>query len=276
MAINWASRYSSIVDERFRLMSVTQAAVSDTYSFDGVNTVNVYSIPTKEMNDYQMAGNQRYGVPDELGDSIQTLTMTQDRSFTFTIDRRNYQDTMMVKESGTALRRQLEEIVTPEIDIYRLAVIAANAGNMETAVINIGGNNANAYSEFLKGTTTLLDNKAPLAGTVAFISAHFYKAIRLDSAFILPSDIAQGNLIRGQVGEVDSIPLVYVPTSYLPAGTNFLLTNRIANTAPMKISEYRIHDNPPGINGWLIEGRFYYDCFVLNNKRNVIYHHKAA
>ena len=271
--INFASKYSDIVDERFRLASVTQSAVSDNYSFDGVDTVNVYSIPTKPMNDYVMSGASRYGVPEELGDNVQTLIMTQDRSFTFTIDRRNYEDTMMVKEAGVALRRQMDEVVIPEIDIYRLSVLAANAGNTETAAISLTGG---AYEEFLKGTSTLLDNKAPLAGTVAFMSTDFYKAIRLDSAFILASDLAQDMLIRGQVGMVDGIPLVFVPKSYLPPGTNYLLTNRIATTAPTKISDYRVHQNPPGINGWLIEGRFYYDCFVLDNKRDVIYLHRSV
>lgn len=36
---------------------------------------------------------------------------------------------------------------------------------------------------------------------------------------------------------------------------------------------YRIHDDPPGISGWLVEGRTIYDCFVLNEKRNALYYH---
>lgn len=35
-------------------------------------------------------------------------------------------------------------------------------------------------------------------------------------------------------------------------------------------AEYNIHENPPGISGWLIEGRTYYDAFVLNNKKDAI------
>lgn len=271
--INYASKYSNIVDERFKQASLTQAAVNDTYSFEGVNTVNVYSIPTKPMNDYQMTGNQRYGVPDELGDSIQTLVMTQDRSFTFTIDRRNYTDTMMIKESGSALRRQLDEVTIPEIDKYRIATITAGAGTT-TAAIAITKDNA--YSSFLTGVTTLLDNKAPLAGTFAFINSNFYKQIRLDASFIQASDMAQDMLVRGQVGMVEGIPLVFAPNSYFVPGTEFIITNRIATTAPTKISDYRVHENPPGINGWLIEGRFYYDCFILDNKKPVIYVHKSA
>jgi hypothetical protein len=42
------------------------------------------------------------------------------------------------------------------------------------------------------------------------------------------------------------------------------------------LSEYKIHDNPPGINGWLVEGRVYYDAFVLENKKSAIYVFKTA
>ena len=47
----------------------------------------------------------------------------------------------------------------------------------------------------------------------------------------------------------------------------------MACTAPKQLEEYRIHDNPPGISGWLCEGRFIYDAFVLNNKAKAIYYH---
>jgi hypothetical protein len=82
-------------------------------------------------------------------------------------------------------------------------------------------------------------------------------------------------LLKGQVGQVDGVPLIFVPQSYLPADANYLLANRIATVSPMKISDYRIHENPPGVNGWLIEMRFYYDAFVIKNKKNAIFLHTA-
>lgn len=224
------------------------------------------------MADYTMTGSARYGTPAELQDTIQTLVLSQDRSFTFTIDRRNYEDTMMVKEAGRALARQLREVVIPEIDTYRLGKIAAGAGNTGTGAITSG----NAYTSFLKGVTTLLDAKAPLAGTFAFIGSNFYTQIRLDPAFIKASDTAQNMLVRGQVGAVEGIPLVLVPASYMPTGLEFVLTNRLAVPSAQKIADYKIHDNPPGINGWLVEGRIYYDAWVLKNKEDVIYAHSAS
>lgn len=272
MAINYASKYSNVVDEKFTKASFTQAAVNTNYDFAGVNAVNVYSLDTVAMGDYAVSGTSRYGTPSELQDATQTLKMTRDRSFTFTIDRRNYTDTMMVREAGRALSRQLEERTIPEVDTYRLSVITANAGTTKALTITA----ANAYSEFLTGVTTLLDNKAPLSGTFAFIGSNFYKQIRLDSSFIKASDMAQEMLVRGQVGMVEGIPIIHVPASYLPTGTEFVISNQVAVPSAQKIESYKIHDNPPGINGWLVEGRIYYDAWVLTNKKPVIYLQKVT
>ena len=107
-------------------------------------------------------------------------------------------------------------------------------------------------------------------------SSSFYKFIKEDASFIKNGDMSQEMLIKGQVGTIDGIPIVAVPSSYLPEGVDFIITNKSATTSPVKLSEYKIHDNPPGINGWLIEGRVYYDAFVLNNKKPSIYVHKAV
>lgn len=54
--VNYASKYSQKVDERFTLGSLTGALVNQEYDFIGVETVKVYSIPTVGMNDYKTSG----------------------------------------------------------------------------------------------------------------------------------------------------------------------------------------------------------------------------
>lgn len=272
MAINYAEKYSDKVDERFTQASLTQAAFNQDYDWEGVSTINIYSLATAPMNDYQMTGDNRYGTPDELGDTTQTMTLTQDRSFTFTVDRRNYEDTMMVREVGKALNRQITEQVVPEVDIYRIGVLEAGAGLNGTGAIT----KDNAYAYFLDGVAGIKDNKAPLAGTFAFIGTNFYKMIRQDSGFIKNGDLSQEMLVNGMVGMVEGIPLIYVPMGYMTTGTEFIITNKVAAVSAQKLSEYKTHDNPPGINGWLCEGRVYHDAFILNNKKNAIYVHKAG
>jgi N4-gp56 family major capsid protein len=275
MAVNLASKYSSKVDERFKLKSLTDAATNQDYDWQGVNAVTIYGVSTSAMNDYSMTGSARYGTAAELGNTTQTLTLSRDRSFTFTIDRKNYQDTQMVMEAGKALARQIDEVITPEIDTYRLAAMSAAgiaAANTATAAVTA----SNAYSVLLNGGVALDEDKVPQGGRVAFVTPSYYSLLKLDNAFIKASEIAQNMLINGQVGEVDGVKIVKVPSIYLPANTAFVITNSIACVAPKKLEDYKIHDNPPGINGWLVEGRLRYDAFVPNNKANAIYVHKTA
>ena len=100
--INYASKYATLVDERFSLGSLTGGLVNNNYDWLGVETVNVYSIPTSTMNDYSLTGTSRYGTPEELQNKVQELKVTKDRSFTFTIDRKSHDDSMMAMEAGKA------------------------------------------------------------------------------------------------------------------------------------------------------------------------------
>ncbi|MDD6483501.1 MAG: N4-gp56 family major capsid protein [Clostridiales bacterium] len=270
MSVNYASKYSSMIDERFKVGALTESAVNNDYDFIGVKTVNVYSVPTAKMNDYTRTGDNRYGTPEELENGVQEMTLSRDRSFTFTIDRGNYDDNMMANAAGMSLQRQIDEVVIPELDIYRIAKMAASAGNTGQGQIT----KDNAYEAFLDGTVALTNAKVPTAGRVAFVSASFYKFIKLDDAFIKASDMAQDMLIKGQVGMIDGIALILVPDNYLPTDTAFIITHSTATVAPVKLAEYKVHDNPPGINGWLVEGRVYYDAFVLSQKADAIYVHK--
>jgi len=270
MAINYAEKYASNVDERFHAGAVTTTAVNKDYDWSGVNTVNVYSIPTVAMSDYEMSGTARYGDPDELEAGVQTLTLRRDRAFTFSIDRRNFESTMMATEAGKALSRQVDEVVIPEIEKYRIAQMAAGAGLEKTGTPITS---ANAYDNFLEANNAMTENGIPVGGRIALVTPKFYKAIKLDPSFMRSCDIAQSMLKTGQVGLVDGVAIILAPTSYFPPDTSFVLAHSTATVAPVKLCEYKIHDNPPGINGWLVEGRIVYDCYVLDSKKNGVYVH---
>ena len=272
MAINYASKYAQRIDERFAREALSEAAVNNDYDFVGAKTVNVYSAPTAAMNNYSRTGTSRYGTPAEIENSVQTLTISKDRSFTFTIDRGNFNDTQMANAAGAALQRQIREGVVPEIDTYRFKVICDNAGTTKTETVS----ETTAYDAFLTGAAALIDANVPINECVAFVSSGYYKLIKEDSSFIRNGDMAQQMLVKGQVGMIDGIAVIVVPSKYLPENVNFIITHKAATTSPVKLSEYKIHDNPPGINGWLVEGRVYYDAFVLGEKDDAIYVHKNA
>ena len=266
MAINYAVKYSDLVDEAFKLGSLTNSLVNQNYDWIGVEAVKVYSIPTVDLVDYTLTGSARYGQAAELQNVIQTMTLSQDRAFTFTIDRKSVDDTMGVMAAAAALRREIDHVVIPEIDSYRLAALATGAGNVVSTVAT----KSNAYEIFLAMQEAIDEDKAPVGGRIAIVTPAFYNYLKLDPAFIKASDIGQRMLINGQVGEVDGVPIVKAPSSYFPATCNAIITNPMCAPSPIKLQDFKIHDNPPGVNGFLVEGRFRYDCFVLNMKKDAI------
>ncbi len=272
--VNYAEKYSPQVDERFNLGSLTGGAVNSNYDFIGVETVKVYSIPTVGMNDYKTNGSNRYGQPDELGNEVQEMTLSRDRSFTFTIDRKSYDDTQMTMEAGKALARQIAEVVIPEVDIYRIHKMVASAKKKN--IVTGATTKTNAYENFLSVQELLDDNKIPTAGRICLCRPSFYKNIKLDEAFTKKGDMATEIAINGVVGEVDGVPIVKAPSSYFPANVDFIITNPIATVAPMKLVEYKIHQDVPGISGWLVEGRIRYDAFCLSQKLDAIGVHAVA
>lgn len=272
MAINYAEKYSAKVDERFKLGSLVAGIVNKDYDFIGVKTVKVYSIATAEMNDYQRSGSNRYGTPADLQDTVQELKITQDRGFTFVIDKGDELEQGGAKNAGAALRRQIDEVVIPEYDKYVIGKICGGAGKTTTAAIT----NANAYDAFLAGSEELDENKVPAVGRVALVTPAYLRKLKTDANFVKASDLGQEIAINGVVGAVDGTPIVKVPASYFPANVEFVITHHAATTAPLKLDEYKVHTDAPGISGALVEGRTIYDAFVLNNKAGAIYVHKGA
>ena len=276
MAVNYAAKFDAKVDERFAKEALSTGIVNQDFDFTGVDTVKVYSIPTTAMNDYALTGNTRYGTAAELENNVQTLTLTKDRSFTFTIDKRSVQDTNGTMEAGKALARQLSEVVIPEVDKYRFTKVVAGADADEGHVKTGAVTKNNAYEEVLDGQVKLTDAFVPEEGRKLHVSPEFYKLIKLDPSFVKNSDLGQEVAFKGQVGAIDGLPVILTPTSRLPENVAFVIAHPIATTSPVKLEDYKIHDNPPGINGYLVEGRIRYDAFVLDSKKKAIYVHKTA
>ena len=263
MAINYADKHAGKIDEVLAAESITDVAVNKDYDFTGVRTIKIHSVPTVGMNDYTRSGLSRYGMPSELEDNVQEVSCTQDRSFTFTVDKGNSEEDAALN-AGRATERQLKQVVAPERDKYRLGVMVKKA--QTTLYGAYKGNGATGpYECILDLNKAVDDNNAPGSGRVCFVSSAFRKALKLDANFVKASDMAQEMLIKGQIGEVDGLPILK-DCGRLPKGVAALVTHPIATTAPNKLAEEKLHIDPPGISGALVEGRYIYDAFVLDNK----------
>lgn len=269
MAQNYASKYEKTIDEVFRLKSVTTGIINKGIRLDyqGVNAVSIYGVATVAETNYTRSGANRFGSLAELDTTKQTFTLSQDKSFTYTIDRGNYEDSMMVTEAGSTLKRQIEVVCVPNTDIYRLTTLHAYAvANSQTATNS--GTTATASTAFTKilDMQSILDNAlVPTDNRILYCTPAFLSFLKLDANFTKASDITTKNLINGQVGEVDGLKIVKVPVSYLPSKAETMIVHESVLVAPSKFDTYRILKEVQGIDGWVVEGRRYYDAFVPTN-----------
>ena len=266
--INYADKYSNILDEKFKVESKSDIAVNQDYDFVGAKTVKIQSVNTVELSNYTRSGSNRYGTPNELDNAIQEMTMSQDKSFTFTIDKMNEDETNGALNAGKALNRQIRERVIPAVDAYRFGVMANNAGHKETLTLSA----SNVYGAIVDATSYLDDREVPMDGRILVVTSATYGLMKKSKDIVMETEVGMDMKIKGVIGSLDGMTIVKVPSNRLPEGFQFLITHKIATTAPVKLAEYKIHTDAPGISGSLVEGRVYYDAFVLDNKKDAIYY----
>ena len=268
MAVNLAQKYSSVLDQVFTAGSYTDKYVNKKYDFDGVQTINVYTVTTVEPTNYNRAETgDRFGGNNELQNIVTPYTLKNDKSFKLVIDRGNYEQTALAEKAGAVMKAEMEERVIPMIDADRIKAAATGATAVSQAIT--AGNNA--YTDILKAEAFLDEDKAPVEGRVLFVTPGYYNTIKEYITTTMHADTYSSKLIsRGYVGELDGIPVVKVPTSYFPTKTNAVLWHRDALLGAKQIMNTRIKTDSELVDGTLLLGRFIYGSFVLNGKKKSV------
>lgn len=274
MAINLAEKYSTKVAERFSIGSRTDKYAGHDYEFSGVKTIKVYSIDTVPTTDYTRSGTSRFGELTELGDTVQEMTLTQDKGFTFSIDAGNASEQFNIKHANACLKREIDEVVTPEIDKYRFAKWVAADGILTATDGSL--TKSNIVEKIFNGAAAMSDAKVPLGSRVLFIPELEFVKFKLSDIVTGTDGIGAENLRRGYKGTIDGMDVVTVPSSLFPEGVNFIIKYKGATVDPMKLKNYRVHKNPMGVDGDVVEGRYIYDSFVLATKAKGIYVSKVS
>lgn len=270
MAQHYAAAHLKQLDERFFTESKTDVIANKggiRLDFNGKNSVTIYNVDVVAENDYVRSGTNRFGALVELGTGEQTFTLSQDKSFTFTVDRGNLQDSMMVQEVAKAVKRQVREVSVPTTDIYRLGVLAAYAiANSQGSIASTAAANTTAYQLLLAQQAALDDAEVPTEGRVAFMTPAYYNLLKRDPEFVRDCDTTYKDLKKGILGEVDGLTIVKCPSSYYVSNFEFMIVHKEVLIAPTKFNSVRVLDDVQGIDGQVAEGRRYYDAFIPANK----------
>ena len=274
MPIDLATKFQPYTDEQFSTESKKSLLTNQDFNWTGAHTVKVYKISTSTMNDYGRKGPaegnwSRYGAVAALDATTEEFTLRKDRSFTFAIDKLDTDETARQLQAASALARQNREVVIPEVDTYVYGAMCEKAGHKPAAKALTA---SNIYQEILAASQALDDAEVPETGRVLVVTPATYALMKKCKDIAMESDVGNELRLKGVIGILDGMTVQKIPAVRLPAGFGFMAAHPCATVAPVKLEDYTIHENPPGISGSLVEGRICYDAFVLDNKVKAIYY----
>ena len=198
---------------------------------------------------------------------------------------------------GMAMASTLGEfqrvMVNPEIDAYRYAKYAANAGTTVTATLSGSDNIADLIQT---GEATLDDKEVPYEGRILFVNPFIYAYLKQDITRYTQNGDPN---VNGEVEMYDGMRIIRVPSArfntqvtlaqpttasstggYSATGVdiNFMIIHPSAVLQVIKHVIPRVFS--PEVNqesdAWKINYRIYHDCWVMANKTYGIYVHKKA
>lgn len=278
MAINLVTQFLPYVDELFSTESKKSLITNNDFDWTGAHTVKVYKVGTSEMTDYNRNPQtgftgSRYGTIKDLDATTEEFTLRKDRSFTFAIDKLDTDETAQQLAAASALARQQRQVVIPEVDAYTYGVMCAGAGHKPDAIAITA---ENVYDEIIKGNNALDNAEVPETGRYLTVTPDVYVLMKKCKDIVMETDIANELRIKGVIAMIDGLSVIKIPANRLPEDFGFMVAHPCATVAPTKLEDYKIHADPPGISGSLVEGRICYDAFVLENKAKAIYYQAQA
>lgn len=270
MAINLLTKYGKQLLQQYNVGSIIDGKVSTEFDWAGVKTVEVLTALTTEPVDYnRKATKDRFGEMTEVQDYKQSMVLTQDKSFNRVVDKGNLTDQGNLKEAGKILKLQQSERMIPSRDRYCFNKMVAEAGLIFASGTAIS--KSNVADRVSAGLEALDDNEIPEGTRFIGVSPKVYGILRLSPEYLANDANAKAGVSKGVVGEFMGASVVKIPSKRLPAGLNFIVWHKDSVIAPLKLKTRRILTDVADVDGSVIQGRDYYDLFVLGARANGVY-----
>lgn len=290
-SIALATKFAPLLDEVYKKQSLS--AVLDTANervqFVGAQTVKIFKVDVDGLGNYSR--NAGF-VPGSSDGTWETLTIEKDRGRSFSIDVMDNDETLGMAMASTLGEFERVQVV-PEVDAYRFAKYAANAGTTVTATLSGSDNIADLIQA---GEAALDDKEVPYEGRILFVNPYIYAYLKQDITRYTENGDPNVNgevemydgmrVIRVPSGRFNTQVTLAAPTTNSSAGgysatgvdINFMIVHPSAVLQVVKHQIPRVFS--PEVNqeadAWKINYRIYHDCWVLANKTYGIYVHKKA
>ena len=290
-SIDLATKFLPLLDEIYSRQSLS--AILDTanerVNFIGAQTAKIFKVDVDGLGNYSRNAGFVAGSSDG---TWETFTLQQDRGRSFSIDVMDNDETLGMAMASTLGEFERTQVV-PEIDAYRYAKYAANAGTTVTATLSSSDNIADLIQT---AEASMDDDEVPYEGRILFVNPFIYAYLKQDITRYTQNGDPN---VNGEVEMYDGMRIIRVPSARfntqvtLAAPTTASSTGGYSATGvdinfmvvhPSAVLQVIKHQIPrvfsPEVNqeadAWKINYRVYHDCWVLSNKTDGIYVHKKA
>lgn len=266
MAINLFTKYSDKLPKWFSINSFTEGKVNPDYTWDGEKYIKVTDIITTALNNYSRSGTSRYGTPTDVQDWVQTMGVTQDKSYARVVDKGDNTQRAGLVNAALVGKKQTIEQVTPARDQRAFSEWSWGSGKTLAASTTLSKSN---IVEFLISAETYMNNNGvPRTNRYMYVGETTRAMFRLATEFVGCDTITKDMVLYGKVGSIGTFDIISVPDSWLPTKVVFIATYKGSVFSPRVIKDMNLHVNPPGISGHLLEARYLYDSFVYGALAN--------
>ncbi len=249
-SINLFKKYHGKLVEALEFASDLAGKTTDEYKLDGSEGIYLTSLMTQQLNNYSTSGTSRYGTPAEMEDMQQYIAWDYDKSYAITVDNSNYRDGGFLKTAGAVIAAQNDEVVAPFIEQNFYEKLFKNPGK------SITGSDPSAST--IMGRITAIEAAfknagIPEANRYLVIGTTLFQLIR--QSLTNCDTVTNKLLLKGVVGRIGTLNVIEVADNMLPEHVYMIAWQKKSAVKAFDIKESKAHDNPPGINGALIEYR---------------------
>lgn len=289
-SIALAQKFLAVLDGVYKAEAKTNIldAANSEINFIGANVAKVFKLSSDGLGDFSRSTG--YPVGSVTG-AWETLTLSKDRGCLLKVDREDNEETLDMA-FGRLAGEFMRVSVIPELDAYRLATYAANAGNYAAADITVGTTDVPEAID--TGFQTMQDAEVPDEGSIIFISPTAYNGLKSKITRILANE----NGVNREVLTYDGHRVIVVPQARMNTAItlndgdgsfgfaptaggykiNFMIVHPSAVKNAVKLAMPKIFtpDEDQIGDSYKLAFRLYHDAFVLSNKVNGIYLHRKS
>lgn len=251
MAINLAQKYHDKLVAALEYASDLAGKTTDEFKIDGNEGIYLTSLEPQALNNYSKTGtSNRYGTPAEMQDTQQYIAWDYDKSYSITVDKANYQDGGYLKTAGAVVEEQNNEVVAPFIEQNFYAKLFANPGK---SITGSDPSSSTIMSRITAIEAAMKNARIPKADRYLAIGTTMFQLIR--HSLTNCDEVTDKLLLKGVVGKIGTLNVIEVADNDLPAHVYMIAWQKKSALKAFDIKEAKVHRDPPGINGILVEYR---------------------